>query len=139
MIAVLTAQLPSMTTCLVVHMTGLVTLGVCKQEGGRQKTPAYRLSTLQPGHNIKGPAILLDDISTVVVEPRCLAQITASGDVRIDVKDAVGDKGINAEECDPIQLAIFSHRCCSTDAATASAFSHGCGGAPALPFCCKSL
>ncbi|KAK9799317.1 hypothetical protein WJX73_000073 [Symbiochloris irregularis] len=80
------------------------------EDGGRQDTPAYRLSTLKPGHDIKGPAIILDDISTVVLEPGCTAHITPNGDVRIDVKAADGDKDLNADTCDPIQLAIFSHR-----------------------------
>lgn len=94
-------------------LTLQVSLSNCRfwlQEGGRQKTPAYRLSSLKPGHLIKGPAILLDDISTVVVEPSCTAHITASGDVRIDVHDASNGKELSADECDPIQLAIFSHR-----------------------------
>ena len=55
------------------------------QIGGRQKTPAYLLNTLKPGHVIEGPAILFDDISTVVVEPECTAYITAGQDIRIEV------------------------------------------------------
>ena len=57
----------------------------CVQIGGRQKTPAYLLNTLKPGHVIEGPAILIDDISTVVVEPECTANITAGQDIRIEV------------------------------------------------------
>lgn len=56
------------------------------QIGGRQETPAYLLNTLKPGHVIKGPAILIDDISTVVVEPECTANITAGQDIRIEVR-----------------------------------------------------
>lgn len=81
------------------------------QEGGRQKTPAYRLSSLKPGHAIKGPSILIEDNSTIVIEPGCLAHITSSGDVRIDVESSGSSRGLRADECDPIQLAIFSHRC----------------------------
>jgi hypothetical protein len=55
------------------------------QIGGRQETPAYLLHTLKPGHVIEGPAILIDDISTVVVEPKCTAHITAGHDIRIEV------------------------------------------------------
>ncbi|CAL8463366.1 g2900 [Coccomyxa elongata] len=78
--------------------------------GGRQDTPAYLLKDLRPGHEIKGPAILIDDISTVVVEPLCCADITAGQDIRIQVgMEADGPKK-PLTECDPIQLAIFSHR-----------------------------
>jgi hypothetical protein len=61
--------------------------GLCQpvQIGGRQETPAYLLNTLKPGHVIEGPAILIDDISTVVVEPKCTAHITAGQDIRIEV------------------------------------------------------
>ncbi|KAK9815723.1 hypothetical protein WJX72_008572 [[Myrmecia] bisecta] len=76
--------------------------------GGRQATPAYLLNNLSPGHQVAGPAILIDDISTIVVEPQCLAHVTAGRDVRIQVG---GDRGSQiGTECDPIQLAIFSHR-----------------------------
>lgn len=37
------------------------------EKGGRQDTPTYRLSDLTPGQVIKGPAILIDDISCIVV------------------------------------------------------------------------
>ena len=39
----------------------------------------HRISQLRSGHNLDGPAILLDEISTVVVEPGCRAHITAAG------------------------------------------------------------
>lgn len=77
--------------------------------GGRQPTPAYQLQTLSPGHVIPGPAILIDAISTVVVEPGSTAHITGSHDIRIDLHQEFQGQGIDTE-CDPIQLAIFSHR-----------------------------
>lgn len=132
------------------------------QIGGRQTTPAYMLNSLKPGHIIEGPAVLIDDISTVVVEPQCIAHITAGQDIRMEVLTQSCEKTgqvavraasrasmthnsvyrashcrlhetaiqsltaalhscaqVHAEnsgpekplmECDPIQLAIFSHR-----------------------------
>ena len=80
------------------------------QVGGRQDTPAYLLKDLQPGHEVPGPAILIDDISTVVVEPLCRASITANRDIRLDVRREQKSKKDLLTECDPIQLAIFSHR-----------------------------
>lgn len=46
--------------------------------GGRQPTPAYQLADLAPGHAVPGPAILIDAISTIVVEPGCTAHITGA-------------------------------------------------------------
>ena len=79
--------------------------------GGRQDTHAYRMQDLQPGHVLHGPAILINDISTVVVEPACTAHITAGSNLRIDVGDAQGGGALPLDQADPIQLAIFSHRC----------------------------
>lgn len=87
------------------------------REGGRQPTAVHLLSSLSPGHAVPGPALLVDSISTVVVEPGCLAHVTERGDLRIDVGEAGGAGGAAGggahrvtEELDPIQLAIFSHR-----------------------------
>lgn len=55
------------------------------EAGGRQATPVYQLSSLPAGAAVPGPAILIDSISTIVVEPRCTAHVTALKDVRIDV------------------------------------------------------
>ena len=71
----------------------------------------YVLRDLQPGHSVPGPAIVLDDISTVVIEPACTAHVTPAGDLRVDVGSAAGPRRQTPTECDPIQLAIFSHRC----------------------------
>ncbi|KAK9839403.1 hypothetical protein WJX81_000039 [Elliptochloris bilobata] len=80
------------------------------EAGGRQDTPVYVLRDLRPGHAVPGPAIVLDDISTVVVEPACTAHVTPTGDLRVDVGAAAGGAQQTPTECDPIQLAIFSHR-----------------------------
>ena len=57
-----------------------------------------------------GPVMLIDDISTIVVEPGCTAHITASRDVRIELGQRQQQHVSSDTECDPIQLAIFSHR-----------------------------
>lgn len=45
------------------------------------------------------------------VEPQCTAHITPGGNVRIELKrEAVSGSSATAER-DPVQLAIFSHRC----------------------------
>lgn len=49
------------------------------------------------------------------MEPGCTAHITPDRDVRIDVGQHAQREAQQAQqeevECDPIQLAIFSHRC----------------------------
>ena len=52
-------------------------------EGGYLSTPLYLLENLQGGHVIPGPAIIIDKLSTVVIEPYCTAHITTEGDIKI--------------------------------------------------------
>jgi 5-oxoprolinase (ATP-hydrolysing) len=68
--------------------------------------------------------MLIDNISTIVVEPGCTAHITANQDVRIELGQQQAAASAESQEpagsapaaaaadteCDPIQLAIFSHR-----------------------------
>lgn len=53
---------------------------------GRVATPVYKLGALPIGAAVPGPAILIDDISTIVVEPQCTAHVTVDHNVRIDVQ-----------------------------------------------------
>ena len=77
-------------------------------EGGYQDTKIYLMENLSPGHSIPGPAIIMDQLSTILVEPGCKATITSRGDIRI----LVGGEGAKkvGPELDTIQLSIFSHR-----------------------------
>lgn len=72
-------------------------------------------------NNFSGPAILIQDVSTVVVEPGCTATVTRFGDVHIEVGDIVsGDGGGGGasragrrrvgQALDPVYLSIFAHR-----------------------------
>lgn len=90
---------------------------------GKQLVPAFLMKDLHSGHQVAGPAIMIDDISTIVVEAHCTAHITSKGDVRIAIRSSPSrsthaattstndyDNKEENEECDPIQLSIFSHR-----------------------------
>ncbi|MCI5164469.1 MAG: 5-oxoprolinase, partial [Candidatus Electrothrix sp. AX5] len=74
---------------------------------GEQDTPLYRLDELRAGHEIPGPAILIQDTATIVVEPDCFARISSYGDVKIQV-------GIRQQEAistavDPVRLSVFAN------------------------------
>lgn len=78
------------------------------ESSGYQKTPVYIFSELHANHTIPGPAIIMDKLSTILVEPDCIAKITETGDICIDIGS--GDHTIIGTELDAIQLSIFSHR-----------------------------
>jgi len=92
-------------------------LGTAKAffETGWQEVPVYNIDDLKPGHNIPGPSIIVQPISTVVLEVGCEASVTSNGDLKI----AIGkeeDNNTNSECAvsevveDAVQLSIFSHR-----------------------------
>lgn len=81
--------------------------GRCYLAGRWCVVPIYRLEQLPCGAQVAGPAIVIQDTATIVVEPNCCARINDQGDVLIEVETAV----INVTAAlDPIQLALFSHR-----------------------------
>ncbi|CAH3139957.1 unnamed protein product [Porites lobata] len=81
----------------------------CFFEGGYRDTNVYFLDNLAAGHVLEGPAIIIDQHSTIVVEPQCSASITNSGDVRIEVGKNKNKRHVTTD-LDAIQLSIFSHR-----------------------------
>lgn len=64
---------------------------------------------LLAGDSITGPAVIIDKLSTIIVEPNCTASITKKGDIVIIIDDSKMQKVVGVD-MDPIQLSIFSHR-----------------------------
>ena len=73
----------------------------------------YNFEDLKPGHEIDGPAILFQSISTIVLELDCSALVTADGDLDITVarkKYEDGTKTAPQIKVDPVLLSIYAHR-----------------------------
>ncbi|MGD9212995.1 MAG: hydantoinase B/oxoprolinase family protein, partial [Desulfobacteraceae bacterium] len=79
----------------------------CYFESGWKKTDIYDFEKLKAGHVVKGPAIILQNTATILVEPDCTATITPYGDVEIKVRQSIYNT--YATEVDPIKLSIFSN------------------------------
>ncbi|KAI8432873.1 hypothetical protein MSG28_013799 [Choristoneura fumiferana] len=77
-------------------------------EGGYQDTAVYLLEKMFPEQEVPGPAIIMDSLSTVLVEPDCRASITKLGDIKVTIGSGQPRRATTALE--PIQLSIFSHR-----------------------------
>ncbi|XP_017466157.1 PREDICTED: 5-oxoprolinase [Rhagoletis zephyria] len=77
-------------------------------EQGAHESPIYLTKHLLAGCKIQGPAILIDQLSTILLEPECVAEVTTRGDLIINVSSSKR----NVVDCklDAIQLSIFSHR-----------------------------
>jgi 5-oxoprolinase (ATP-hydrolysing) len=71
-------------------------------------TPVFFMHKLVPGQVVHGPAIIVQNVATVIVEPGCRADITPSGDITITVQRA--NNLCLSSEVDAIYLSVFSHR-----------------------------
>ncbi len=80
----------------------------CYFDGSWQDTDIFALESLVPETKIKGPAILIHDTTTILVEPGCLARITTYGDVEIEVGEVKDSRRVDTR-IDPVNLAIFSN------------------------------
>jgi 5-oxoprolinase (ATP-hydrolysing) len=107
-------------------------------ENGWQEVNVYLTNKLSPGHFVLGPAIIVQQISTIVLELGCTAVVTADGDIDITINPDTktlkhnvlstdiptditfditekqippkDDESVSIIKEDPVQLSIFSHR-----------------------------
>lgn len=87
-------------------------------ENGWKEVSVFMSDNLQPGHVIIGPALIIQPISTVVIEIGCTAKITSCGDLDITVASSLptnaehksSSKELDCIKKDPVMLSIFGHR-----------------------------
>jgi 5-oxoprolinase (ATP-hydrolysing) len=90
-------------------------------ENGWKDANVYNTKELKAGHEIRGPAIIVQSISTIVLEIGCHAYVTSDGDLEITVDSESSSSTSSATKIeskadsndikeDPVQLSIFSHR-----------------------------
>ena len=75
--------------------------------GAWQETPIYRLENLGAGQQLRGPAIVMQNTSTILVEPGCSAEITEYGDVVLSVETRTFRE--IGTQADPVQVSIFGN------------------------------
>ncbi len=75
--------------------------------GSWQQTPIYRLENLGAGQHFQGPAIVMQNTSTILVEPGCTAEITEYGDVVLNVETKTFRE--IGTQADPVQVSIFGN------------------------------
>ncbi|HER63586.1 MAG TPA: 5-oxoprolinase, partial [Desulfobacteraceae bacterium] len=80
----------------------------CYFAQGWLPSPVYRQGELGAGQEIAGPALIIQDTSTILVEPGCRAETSDYGDIIIHLEET-GSLSAGTE-ADPVNLAIFSNR-----------------------------
>ncbi|WP_093036004.1 hydantoinase B/oxoprolinase family protein [Roseovarius azorensis] len=78
--------------------------------GGWTEAGIFRRATLTPGNTVTGPALIIEDNQTIVVEPGWRAEITARDHVLLTRhKKAARDMAIGTTAADPILLEVFNN------------------------------
>lgn len=78
-------------------------------EDGWKTSNVFIREKLRASDSMMGPAVIIDKLSTIIVEPSCKAEITIKGDIIITIDDLKLQKIVGVD-MDPVQLSIFSHR-----------------------------
>jgi len=73
------------------------------------ETQVFARNRLRPGDQITGPAILIEDVQTTVIEPGWNAEVLARGELLL-VDEAGPVRNVVSTECDPIMLEIFNRQ-----------------------------
>ena len=102
-------------TCTIDANASIETVDAYFTDGGRQRTNIYDAGALAVGACINGPALLIQPICVIVVEPGWIASRMPSGDIAIRAKGhaaSVTPGGARAlpRSADPVMLSIFAHR-----------------------------
>ncbi|KAF4961851.1 hypothetical protein FSARC_10037 [Fusarium sarcochroum] len=83
-------------------------------QNGWAEAPLYLLTSLKKGDMIQGPAIILDDLQTIVVNPKAKAIILERHVVlEMDGKSStqpIEEDSLGEQKVDPVQLTVMSHR-----------------------------
>ncbi len=72
-------------------------------------TGVYARSTLQPGHVVRGPAIVAEDNATTVVEPGWEARVTPYNHLVLQRVEALPERRAIGTTADPVMLEIFNN------------------------------
>ncbi|KAH9887497.1 Hydantoinase B/oxoprolinase-domain-containing protein [Xylariomycetidae sp. FL2044] len=75
-------------------------------------TPIYLLQKLQPGDQVQGPGIVIDNTQTIVVTPFSTAKVLSEHvilTIHSQTQSTVSES-VQLKDPDPVQLSIFGHR-----------------------------
>ena len=90
-----------------------VRIGQTIFDGRMLRTPVYQRDGLTPGACIKGPALILEKIGTIVVEPGFRAAVDDYGNIVLEQTIRAGAKKYGSR-ADPVALEVFNNLFMST-------------------------
>jgi 5-oxoprolinase (ATP-hydrolysing) len=75
-----------------------------------RSTPVYRREQMPVESSIAGPAIVVEPMSTIVIEPGWRGQLRSDGNVLLTRCEVMTKSSISADRVDPVLLEIFGKR-----------------------------
>ena len=78
--------------------------------GAWHDAPVFLRATLEPGHCIAGPALIIEPHQTVVVEPHWQAEVTAKNHLLLTRASARETRAALGTNVDPVLLEVFNKR-----------------------------
>ncbi|MEQ9528282.1 MAG: hydantoinase/oxoprolinase family protein, partial [Parvibaculaceae bacterium] len=78
--------------------------------GERHDTKVFRRPDLTPGDRMEGPALVIEDNQTIVVEPGWTAEVTALDHIVLTRTVALPPRRSIGTDADPVMLEIFNNR-----------------------------
>jgi 5-oxoprolinase (ATP-hydrolysing) len=72
-------------------------------------TPVYRREDLTPGCRLTGPALVVEDVSTVVIDPGWDAEVNGRGHLVLHAEAQSANHERVGTACDPVMLEVFNN------------------------------
>ncbi len=73
----------------------------------RRPTAVFARSELQPGDRLEGPALVIEDGSTTVVDPGWSARMDGWGQLMLEAEASASQREAAGTACDPVLLEVF--------------------------------
>ncbi|MFB3117672.1 MAG: hydantoinase B/oxoprolinase family protein, partial [Myxococcota bacterium] len=78
---------------------------------GRVEVPVFERESIAPGAKLRGPAIVLEDTSTIVLDPGFAARLRSDGILVLEDESGVARPDpLDLSQPDPIRLEVFGNR-----------------------------
>ena len=78
-------------------------------DGRMEKAAVHIRAALSPGDRVAGPAVLVEDTATTVVEPGWEARLTESGNLVLERVRPARREAATGTEADPVLLEVFNN------------------------------
>ena len=78
-------------------------------DGRMEKAAVHIRAALRPGDRVAGPAVLVEDTATTVVEPGWEARLTESGNLVLERVRPLRREAATGTEADPVLLEVFNN------------------------------